>query len=256
MDPGHSQQIGSQGDDCVYDVNISSSLKQSSKWISHVSRSRARVSYYCNSVATFYPIIKVIYDIELNPGPAQVCVNNNNNKKPSSNKCPPALDEAHMRDQSLLTKATQHKPWIIHFNCRSLLHHIDELRLIFTGNHPLLIAISESWLNDTVVNSEVAISGYQIFRLDRSHGRRGGGVAVYLLNQNGLKFSRRYDLERSYEALWLQVELNRKKYLFCCAYRAPDESLGIFGYLEDILHKATREIFEVIIRFELRLLKE
>ena len=62
-----------------------------------------------------------------------------------------------------------------------------------------------------------------------------------------LKFSRRYDLERSYEALWLQVELNRKKYLFCCAYRAPDESLGIFGYLEDILHKATRENFEVII---------
>ncbi|XP_068707424.1 uncharacterized protein [Montipora foliosa] len=154
-----------------------------------------------------------------------------------------------MRDQSLLTKATQHKPWIIHFNCRSLLHHIDELRLIFTGNHPLLIAISESWLNDTVVNSDVSISGYQIFRLDRSHGRRGGGVAVYLLNQNGLKFSRRYDLERmrSYEALWLQVEINRKKYLFCCAYRAPDESLGIFGYLEDILHKATRENFEVII---------
>ena len=74
LDPGHPQQIVSQGDDCVYDVNISSSLKRSSKWISHVSRSRARVSYYCNSVATFYPIIKVIYDIELNPGPAQVCV--------------------------------------------------------------------------------------------------------------------------------------------------------------------------------------
>ena len=87
----------------------------------------------------------------------------------------------------------------------------------------------------------------QIFRLDRSHGRKGGGVAIYLLNQNGLKFSRRYDLERSYKALWLQVEINRKKYLFCCAYRAPDESLGIFGYLEDILHKATRENFEVII---------
>ena len=130
LDPCHSQQIVSQGEDCVFDVNISSSLKRSSKWISHVSRSRARVSYYCNSVATFHPIIKVIYDIERNPGPAQVSVNN---------KCPPSLDEAHMGHQSLPTKATQHKPWIIHF-----------------------------------------------------------------------KFSRRYDLERSYEAIWLQVEVHHK----------------------------------------------
>ena len=97
------------------------------------------------------------------------------------------------------------------------------------------------------MDSEVAISSYQIFRLDRSHGRKGGGVAIYLLNQNGLKFSRRYDLERSYEAIWLQVEVHHKKYLFCCAYRAPDESLEIFGNLEDILHKATRDNFEVII---------
>ena len=88
---------------------------------------------------------------------------------------------------------------MIHFNCRSLLRHIDELRFIFTGNHPLVIAISESWVNDTVVDSEVSISGYQIFRLDRSHGRKGGGVAIYLVNQSGFKFTRRLDLVRSYE---------------------------------------------------------
>ena len=176
LDPCHSQQIVPQGEDCVFDVNTSSSLKRSSKWISHASRSRARVSYYCNSVATFHPIIKVIYDIELNRGPAQASVSYK--KKPSSKKCTPSLDEAHMRYQSLLTKATRHKPWIILFNCRSLLHQIDELRLIFTGDHPLLIAISESWLNDTVVDPEVAIHGYQIFRLDRSHCAR----AVVLLS--------------------------------------------------------------------------
>lgn len=144
-------------------------------------------------------------------------------------------------------KATQHKLWMIHFNCRSLLRHIDELCLIFTGSHPLVIAISKSWLNDTVIASEVAISGYQIFRLDHSHGRKGGGVAIYLLNQSGFKFSRRRDLERSYKALWLLFEVNHKRYSFCCAYRAPDESLEIFNYLEDILHKATRDNFEVII---------
>ena len=63
----------------------------------------------------------------------------------------------------------------------------------------MVIAISESWVNDTVVDSEVSISGYQIFRLDRSHGRKGGGVAIYLVNQSGFKFTRRLDLVRSYE---------------------------------------------------------
>ena len=55
--------------------------------------------------------------------------------------------------------------------------------------------------------------------------------------------------ERNYEALWLQVEVNhkKKKYLICCAYRAPGESLEIFNYVDDILHKATRDNFEVII---------
>lgn len=92
--------------------------------------------------------------------------------------------------QSLLRKDTQQKPWMIHFNCRSLLRHINELRLIFTRNHPLVITISETWLNDTIIDSEVHISGYQMLcGLDRSHGHKGSGVAIYLLNENGLKFS-------------------------------------------------------------------
>lgn len=81
----------------------------------------------------------------------------------------------------------------------------------------MVVAISESWLNETVVDSEVAIYGYQIFRSDRSHGRKGCCVAIYLLNQSGFKFSRRRDLEVSYEALWLQVEANHEKlfHLLC-----------------------------------------
>ena len=83
LDPCHTQQIVFQGEDCVHEVIISSSLKRPLRWISHASRSNARVSYYCNSVATFHPIIKLIYDIELNPGPVQASVDN---KKPSSNE--------------------------------------------------------------------------------------------------------------------------------------------------------------------------
>ena len=168
----HSQDIGFKGEDCIRGVNAILGSKRSVKLLSHVSRSNIRVSYYCNSVATFRPIINLFYDIELNPGPFQA---SSTNKKTSSSSRSTASTPAHMyNQQSLLRKDTQQKPWMIHFNCRSLLRHIDELRLIFTRNHPLVIAISETWLSDTVIDSEVHVSGYQMFRLDRSHRKNGG----------------------------------------------------------------------------------
>jgi len=176
----HSQEIGFKGEDCIRGVNAILGSRRSVKLLSHASRSSIRVSYYYNPVATFRPIINLIHDIELNPGPFQA---SGTNKKTSSSSGSTASTPAHMHNQqSLLRKDTQQKPWMTHFNCRRLLRHIDGLRLIFTRNHPLVIAISETWLNDTVIDSEVHISAYQMFRLDRSHVRKGGGVAIYLLD--------------------------------------------------------------------------
>lgn len=136
-------------------------------------------------------------------------------------------------------------PWIIHFNCRSLVKHIDEMRLIFKDSTPVFIAITEMWLNDSISDTEVEIEGYKIERLDRKQ-RRGGGVVLYLLDS--LKFTRRRDLEEQhFEAIWVQLELSRTKYLIGCVYRAPDESLEVFDYLDDVLRYATRNQFETII---------
>ena len=182
----HSQEFGFKGKDYIRGVNANLGSRRSVKLLSRASRSSIRVSYYCNSVATFRPIINLIHDIELNPEPSQA---SSTKKKTSFSSRSTASTSAHMHNQqSLLRKDTQQKPWMIHFNCRSLLRHISELCLIFTRNHPLVIAISETWLNDTIIDSEVHISGYQMFRLDRSHGRKGSGVAIYLLNENGLVF--------------------------------------------------------------------
>jgi len=63
--------------------------------------------------------------------------------------------------------------------------------------------------------------------------------------------SRRCVLEHGYEALWLQFEINHKNYLLCCAYRAPSESLDTFNFLDDVLHKATRDNMEVNILSDL-----
>ena len=41
--------------------------------------------------------------------------------------------------------------------------------------------VTESWLTDDVMNPEIGIDGYNIFRTDRS-SRCGGGVCVYMQN--------------------------------------------------------------------------
>ena len=48
-------------------------------------------------------------------------------------------------------------------------------------NNALFVAVTETWLNDKMLDSEVChdFPGYALFRSDRI-GREGGGVALYL----------------------------------------------------------------------------
>jgi hypothetical protein len=66
------------------------------------------------------------------------------------------------------------------------------------------LTLSETWLSKSILNSEIAIPGYTLFRLDR--GKNGGGVAVYAREE--LSFVRRDDLElEGVEGLWLKLLL-------------------------------------------------
>ena len=77
----------------------------------------------------------------------------------------------------LFTKKGLH---FIHLNINSLLLKIDELRYIAKNFNVTVIGISESQLDNTVYDFEVAIDGYNIIRNDRN--RKGGGVACYIRN--------------------------------------------------------------------------
>ena len=45
---------------------------------------------------------------------------------------------------------------------------------------PDVLGITESWTNMNVLDSELGLEGYQLFRCDRSTGNRGGGVLLYV----------------------------------------------------------------------------
>ena len=62
------------------------------KWRTHVhvtismsvKRASATTAYYANSTSTFRPVIQLLHDVELNPGPAN-CSSGNKSEKSNSN---------------------------------------------------------------------------------------------------------------------------------------------------------------------------
>ena len=73
-------------------------------------------------------------------------------------------------------------------NAQSLGNKIDELRTLAAMLEPDVIALTETWTNDTTGNSVWDITGYEILaRNDRNdtEGGRGGGILVYAVDRLG-----------------------------------------------------------------------
>lgn len=98
---------------------------------------------------------------------------------------------------------------IAHLNIRSIKNrdHLVQMRKLAEENDFNIIAISESWLNNTVTNAEVEIAGYKLSRLDRVK-KPGGGLCVY--THSSLKTKVLKDLtgisNTGFHQLWLQVQ--------------------------------------------------
>ena len=70
--------------------------------------------------------------------------------------------------------------YLFHLNPNSLLPKTDELRYIAKPSNAAVIGITESKLNNYILDSEIQIDNYQILCCDRD--RKGGGVACYVRN--------------------------------------------------------------------------
>ena len=121
---------------------------------------------------------------------------------------------------------------VVQWNLRSICPtgnntKLDELRLILRDpwKQCHVLGDTESWLNETYDNKDVAIDGYHPpQRCDRV-GKSGGGVAVYVID--GFDFMRRTDIETpDIESVWIEMKpRNSKPILICTVYRPPDSNL-------------------------------
>jgi hypothetical protein len=108
----------------------------------------------------------------------------------------------------------------LHININSLLSKIDEVREIAKKSRAVVIGISESKLDKSVLDGEVFIDGYEVIRSDRN--RNGGGVACYV--RSDMAFNVRKDFSADIENIFFDILLpNSKPILIGIVYRPPTQ---------------------------------
>ena len=107
-----------------------------------------------------------------------------------------------------VTKQTQGSlPSFYLLNARSLLSKVDELTGLIYTKPVDIVAVTESWLHNTIENRLLQLNDYNLFRKDRITGR-GGGVCVYV--KKDIPCMRWSNLENdSFECLWLYLRPKR-----------------------------------------------
>ncbi len=86
-------------------------------------------------------------------------------------------------------------------------------------NQPIdLFALNKTWLDNTIIDTDVEIPGYNILRSDQS--RNGGGVAEYILNT--MNYKPRKDLEnQNIETLWIKRKVAKSHTKSINLYHLP-----------------------------------
>ena len=137
---------------------------------------------------------------------------------------------------------------IVHINIRSLIQHIDELRCTIFDLQPDIIAVSETWLDDTILDNEIHINGYNVSREDRNC--HGGGVAIYtrdFLQTKSVTIS--CGTVTPLESTWLEVSNKTfaSTILIGCCYRPPSSPPSSIDHLFLEVEEALSRRHNVII---------
>jgi len=101
----------------------------------------------------------------------------------------------------------------------------NELVQVIAAYNPMILGLTESWLQSDVADSELDCGRYSVYRRDRCD-RAGGGVA--LLIDDKLPVIERHDIFEHTgfrEMVWCRVTVNGNQTLLVgCVYKSPTSS--------------------------------
>ena len=136
----------------------------------------------------------------------------------SVNPCPSTKD-CHLKCLSLNSRSlkSKHKSPGSEMCCQ--IHAFQ--KLVYSNAYDI-ICVTETWLKDFFLDSEILDTGYTIFRRDRAE-REGGGVLIAV--KDNLDCRRTSDLESGLEMLCVELNLEcSSKIVISAIYRPPDST--------------------------------
>lgn len=127
-------------------------------------------------------------------------------------------------------------------NCRSILNKELDLEHLIALHDPDVVALTETWLHDGVYDSEIAPSGFNVYRRDR--GSRGGGVA--LLVKNIYRIARMPDAP-GVEALFCKLIDRKESLVIGVVYRPPASIPEVLEQLQLYISSKTNQTTKLIL---------
>ena len=123
---------------------------------------------------------------------------------------------------------------VLYTNARSIVNKINKLRLEIDNGQFDIVILTETHLDDSVLDSEIFPSDFVVFRRDRKHhDRLGGGILIAV--RNTFKLHQRDDIFCESE-LFVNILLDRnKKITLGVFYRPPSRDLQPLEELQSIL---------------------
>ena len=151
---------------------------------------------------------------------------------PNSSQQPDFFSEVH----SLIS--------ILHCNIRSIKKHLGELQHRLDTLKPTLLALNETWLDDST--EQLSIPGYiLISRRDRSKTSNCGGIALYARASDN--FVVKLADSESAELTWAVIHSNYGPILFGVWYRQKDDRNSIQTFEREWLAHSTNTIGTVVV---------
>ncbi|XP_029921602.1 uncharacterized protein LOC115369174 [Myripristis murdjan] len=139
------------------------------------------------------------------------------------------------RDYDSLGLLNQKGLHFIHVNARSLLPKKDEIEHFASTSKAAVIAVSETWLDSSILDGEAGLTGYYIFRRDRN--RHGGGVCLFI--RSDITFNPRHDLQvDGLEAAWVELILPKTKPIIVGVCYRPPKQTDFYELLESVCCKS------------------
>ena len=196
-----------------------------------------RLLYSCNGTSSFNPsVIRIVLggDVHPQPGPSRTAPRCSSTARSVASELDVFLKNTHANIK------------IAHLNVRSLKSR-ENFILVKDSIQSIgfdMFTISETWLDSSVTDASVYVSGYSMFRQDCGPQKAGAGLCVYTRDTLKVEYIENLSSVTSdgLQQLWLKVEMRScKSFLLNTVYRPPSTPVK---FLDDL----TRVFIDSLLR--------